>query len=122
VVTTAVLPDAEPSIAYSAQLLASGALDPVVWTLALGALPDGLSLSEQGLITGVPTQVQTTAFVVAVQDAQGQVARRTMAIQVSQVQGVQEGGCRCVDEPEPSANYAYGCVLLLGLLVRRRRN
>lgn len=122
VVTTAVLPDAEPSIAYSAQLLASGALDPVVWTLALGTLPDGLSLSEQGLITGVPTQVQTTAFVVAVQDAQGQVARRTMAIQVSQVQGVQEGGCRCVDEPEPLANYAYGCVLLLGLLVRRRRN
>ncbi|MDX2011634.1 MAG: CARDB domain-containing protein [Myxococcaceae bacterium] len=48
-----VLPDARVGVSYAARLLASGATDEVRWA-ARGALPAGLQLSADGVVSGLP--------------------------------------------------------------------
>ena len=52
--TPGTLPEAFSGTDYLAMLEQSGALAPVVWTLVGGALPGGLSLSADGVISGIP--------------------------------------------------------------------
>lgn len=54
ITTASPLPDADINQPYSEQL-ASVDLDNPVWTIMAGALPDGLTLSEGGLLSGTPT-------------------------------------------------------------------
>jgi hypothetical protein len=48
------LPNGKEGVAYNQTLIASGA-QPITWSMESGELPTGLSLSESGKITGVPT-------------------------------------------------------------------
>jgi len=52
--TPGTLPEAFSGTEYSQTLQQSGALAPVVWTVVGGALPRGLSLSADGVISGMP--------------------------------------------------------------------
>ncbi|PYT73091.1 MAG: hypothetical protein DMG39_07770, partial [Acidobacteria bacterium] len=54
-VTTTQLPGATWSGAYNAPLAASGGTTPYAWSLASGSLPNGLSLSSSGAISGTPS-------------------------------------------------------------------
>ena len=67
---------------YTMQLAASNGRPPYSWTLALGSLPAGLSLSLSGLISGTPTVVGQLPFVVRATDSTGAeaVASYTMTI------------------------------------------
>ncbi|MDA3798542.1 MAG: SBBP repeat-containing protein [Kiritimatiellae bacterium] len=58
-----VLPNATGMVAYATELICSNAIIPVVWREVDG-LPNGLELSESGVISGVPTAegVFTPAF------------------------------------------------------------
>ena len=69
-ITTTELPDGEVGVSYSAELKATRKTKGVdlTWSLESGSLPDGLTLSESGLITGVPTTAGTSSFVVKVVD------------------------------------------------------
>ncbi len=51
------LPDACLTMAYSRQLTAAGSTAPSeeIWSITSGGLPDGLTLSTSGLISGTPT-------------------------------------------------------------------
>jgi hypothetical protein len=49
------LPNAQVGHAYSATLAAKGGTAPLTWSLTAGALPAGLALAPNGLITGTPT-------------------------------------------------------------------
>ena len=51
---------------YSQSLTATGGAAPYGWSLASGTLPDGLSLSEAGVITGTPTAAGSATFTVRV--------------------------------------------------------
>lgn len=53
--TTTSLPDFTIGEAYSEQLEADGGEGDPSWSLVSGSLPDGLSLSTSGLISGTPT-------------------------------------------------------------------
>ena len=53
-VTTASLPDGAVGASYSQTLAATGTA-PIVWILDSGSLPDGLTLSNAGVISGTPT-------------------------------------------------------------------
>jgi hypothetical protein len=53
-VTTRALPNGIVGIAYSQPLLATGGMAPYNWTIIAGALPGGLSLSSNGLVSGTP--------------------------------------------------------------------
>jgi len=68
-ITTTSLPDAVEFSAYSQQLQATGGTAPYFWSLASGALPAGLSLSQNGTLQGIPTASGPFNFTVHVQDS-----------------------------------------------------
>jgi hypothetical protein len=66
--TSSSLPPGAVSNEYTAQLTAVGGTAPYVWTLT-GTLPQGLTLSASGQITGTPMQTGTFPFSVQITDA-----------------------------------------------------
>ena len=79
-VATAALPAATTGTAYSHTLSASGGAAPYVWAVTSAALPNGLSLSSAGAISGTPTTAGTVSFTVQVTDALGQTASAQLSI------------------------------------------
>lgn len=67
-ITTASLPDTSIGKAYSATLQAAGGVQPYGWSLASGALPQGLTLSASGTISGHADLPESDTFVVQVND------------------------------------------------------
>ena len=82
-VTTASLPAGRVGAAYSATLSRSGGVAPFSWSIAGGALPDGLSLSPGGGITGTPSVSGVFSVTVQVSDLTGGSAARSLAITVA---------------------------------------
>ncbi len=66
-----VLPDGTLGVAYSQTLTGSGGVPSYTFTVTSGALPDGLTLSTAGLLSGPPTAVGTFTFTVTATDADG---------------------------------------------------
>lgn len=56
---------------YSYQLIATGGTAPYHWVLVSGGLPDGLSLSQSGIISGTPTTFGDFSFSVKAVDVFG---------------------------------------------------
>ena len=65
----AALPDAVEFQPYSQQLTASGGTAPFHFAGVAGAFPPGLTLSDAGLISGVPTASGPFSFTVQVTDS-----------------------------------------------------
>lgn len=70
VITTDTLPSGTAGTAYN-QTLTAESDAPITWTLASGSLPDGLSLSTAGAISGTPTASGTFSFTVKAENATG---------------------------------------------------
>jgi hypothetical protein len=81
------LPDAVAGVPYSATLQPSGGLAPISWSLSAGSLPQGLTLSPAGLISGTPTtaNVLGSTFTVTVTDSSvpHQSASRSFTLRVA---------------------------------------
>jgi len=69
VTTTSPLTAGTVGAAYSVPLQASGGAGAQTWSLASGTLPNGLSLSGSGMISGTPTATGTSTFTVQVADS-----------------------------------------------------
>lgn len=69
ITTTSPLPKGNFGVSYTAQLTQTGGTAPYTWSIATGALPNGLSLSSSGLISGTPTATGSFAFTVQVTDS-----------------------------------------------------
>ena len=91
VITTSSLPDAVVGEAYNGGLNASGGSGETpgtasggdyAWTVSGGSLPAGLALSERGIISGIPTTVQTANFTVRVRSGDGQIATGDFTLRV----------------------------------------
>ena len=86
-VTTTSLPSATATEPYSAQLNAQGGVPPYQWRLSsTSTLPQGLTLSPSGLISGTPTAaVYGASFTVVVSDTQvpQDFARKTLTLSVA---------------------------------------
>ncbi|MDR2148379.1 MAG: leucine-rich repeat protein, partial [Tannerella sp.] len=68
--------NAQPTVAtyhtqYAYPLYATG-LDPIVWELTAGALPQGLSLDSTGLVSGYPSEVGNFDFTVRAKNDSGE--------------------------------------------------
>ncbi len=63
------LPEGDVGSPYSVQLIADGGTPPYTFEVADGSLPDGLTLSSAGLISGTPTTDGTHDFTVRVTDS-----------------------------------------------------
>src|SRR2546426_5873607 len=78
-ITTLSLPGGQVGILYQTQLTATGGKQPYRWTLAAGALPGGLSLASNGLISGTPTASGNFPVTVSVQDSSTPAASTDIA-------------------------------------------
>lgn len=68
----------------SSQVLsATGGAPPYSWTLAGGALPDGMSLQTSGTLSGAPTRIGAFAFAAQATDTSGGSATGTFTITVN---------------------------------------
>jgi len=74
------MPDAMVGQTYATQLMAQGG-GQIVWSVTSGTLPDGLSLSETGAITGTPAKDGTSTFTVKAANVTGS-DEKTFAITV----------------------------------------
>ncbi|MEV6342516.1 S8 family peptidase [Actinoplanes sp. NPDC051851] len=81
VIATESLPDATTDSDYAAQLGITDARDGT-WALDSGELPDGLSLSESGQISGVPSTAGTSTFTVRFTDVWDGTTTRELTLTV----------------------------------------
>jgi hypothetical protein len=104
-------PGGTVGVAYSQPITASGGAVPYTFTVTSGTLPDGLTLTPAGVLSGTPTTNGTFTFTVRATDASGCFA--ALSYTVSIVAGV------------PTLPQAFAVLLALGLngigYVRLRR-
>src|SRR5687767_6133936 len=79
-ITTASLPAGVVGSAYSQTLAASGGTSPYSWTVSVGSLPPGLSLSAAGVISGTPATAGSSTFTVQATDSPSQTATKQLSI------------------------------------------
>ena len=82
ITTGSTLPAGSTSVPYAAILTATGGSAPYSWILSSGTLPDGLSLTTAGLVSGTPTRAGTFAFVVQATDSANAKATKAFSIAV----------------------------------------
>jgi large repetitive protein len=78
-ITTASLPDGNVNQAYTAPGLTATGATVTSWTLAGGALPTGLTLGANGVVSGTPTQSGTFTFI-AQANASGVSATKQLSL------------------------------------------
>jgi hypothetical protein len=81
-IRTSNLPNGSQGLPYNATLEAGGGVGPYTWSLDIGVLPAGLTLSESGVITGNPASVGSVTFVVRVRDAVGTTSVKSLFITI----------------------------------------
>jgi uncharacterized protein (TIGR03382 family) len=82
VIATTNLPRSEVSAPYSTPLIAGGGNCTYQWSLAGGALPGGLGLSNAGIISGQAAQAGTSHFTVEVTDGTRHTATQALTLEV----------------------------------------
>ena len=80
-ITTSLLTGGQQHMPYSATLSATGGTPPYAWSTSSGSLPDGLSLSAEGVLSGTPTSGGNSTF--TVQDADSESAPQTAHAQLN---------------------------------------
>ena len=78
------LPQALQGLSYNAALEASGGIGPYTWKIDSGVLPDGVTMTADGAISGRPTTPGAASFVVSVKDTLGTSSTRSLFIIVAQ--------------------------------------
>lgn len=90
-ITTTTLPNGTVGTAYNQTLIADGTA-PITWSVTGGSLPDGLSLSEDGVLSGTPTaetaEKDFTFTVTATNDAGSDDKKFTLTIGVAPVYSI----------------------------------
>jgi hypothetical protein len=79
-IMSSTLPQATVSGVYSTQLSIIGYNPPYTWTLVSGILPDGLTLANTGVISGVPTTQGNYSFTVRATDTLGDYTQKTLSL------------------------------------------
>src|SRR5262249_8667003 len=80
--TASPLPGGTVGAAYTQTLSATGGTPSYVWSLAVGSLPSGLSLSG-GVLSGTPTTAGQYSFTLTVTDGANQSASRLFSLTVA---------------------------------------
>jgi len=68
-VTEASLPPLSAGVDFHLLLHATGGAPPYVWSVASGDLPEGITLTPEGLLSGRPTKAGTFAITLKVEDS-----------------------------------------------------
>ena len=81
-ITTTSMPNGQMGAAYSQTLTSTNGEPPFVWSLNSGILPDGLSLSTNGVISGTPTTLGESVFSVKITDKYSHVDTQELSINI----------------------------------------
>jgi Putative Ig domain len=73
------LPNAELNTFYKEVIVVTGGLQPYTYTITGGSLPPGLSMNSSGVVSGTPTALGSSSFIVTVADSQTPVQARNIA-------------------------------------------
>ena len=79
------LPDGAVDGFYSEALTAAGGDAPYTFALESGSLPDGLSLSTDGTISGTPTTDEVASFTVKFTDANSRSCTQALTLNIDAV-------------------------------------
>ncbi len=82
-IVTAALPAGLTGAAYSIALVSSGGVAGFQWAVTAGALPPGITLSSQGVLSGAPTAAGTFTPTLTVTDAGGFSSSREFIVLVA---------------------------------------
>ncbi|MCL2155897.1 MAG: putative Ig domain-containing protein, partial [Leptospirales bacterium] len=74
IITTDSLPNGTVGTTYNQTLTVTGAA-PITWSIDSGTLPDGLTLAENGIISGTPSTVGTSNFTVKATNIAGSTTK-----------------------------------------------
>jgi hypothetical protein len=85
------LPPGDVGEPYAAQLVATGGTGAYTWSVTDGALPDGLTLSSGGAISGTPPTVGSSTFTVRVTDEAAATHSRALTLVIAQVEELTNG-------------------------------
>jgi len=88
ITTVSPLPDGEVQTPYYQTLTAVGGTAPYSWSVASSALPWGVALSTNGVISGTPVASGTAYFSVRVTDQDGKASVNTFSLTVAEVHPV----------------------------------
>jgi len=69
--------------AYSQTLTASGSIEPYTFTVTAGALPGGLTLDGNGVLSGTPTASGNFSFTVTAMDANGELGTKNYNLTIA---------------------------------------
>ena len=83
ITTSSPLPDGQAYTIYSRMLAATGGTAPYLWSIASGNLPTGLSLSTNGVISGIPLAVMNAGFGVRVTGNDGLASVKLFALTIT---------------------------------------
>jgi hypothetical protein len=83
ITTSSPLPPGAAGLAYNQTLAATGGTSPYTWSVASGALPDGLALAAGGVLSGTPLQTGSFNFTVSVADSTSPARTATKAFQLT---------------------------------------
>jgi hypothetical protein len=81
-IVTSSLPGGTVNENYSLTLTATGGTTPYSWSVVSGSVPPGLNLSTEGVLNGSLTSGGTYNFTVQVNDANSQVATKSLTVTI----------------------------------------
>src|SRR6185295_11425811 len=82
-ITTNYLVQGTQNAAYLQTLTAMDGVGPYQWQVINGALPPGLTLAPNGVISGTPTQASTYFFTAKVQDSANGSSSKIFSININ---------------------------------------
>lgn len=114
-IETAALAPANVGINYIQSLEASGGNGSYTWWVSSSGdpLPAGMTLADNGVLTGIPTQTAVRSVVVVVEDSNAELATRTLRVESRDVEiegaggSVQPGTVLSLTASGGSAGYSF---------------
>jgi hypothetical protein len=97
------LPAATEGRAYAVQLVATGGDGVYSWTIENGSLPNGVTLTTGGAVTGTPAAGGEFTFTAKVTDGAERVATRSLSLTVERAPTIQTASLPPGDVGEPYA-------------------
>jgi hypothetical protein len=76
------LPETSPGVRYEVRLQAHGGTSPFHWHVETGALPLGIKLTDDGLLTGAAEHAGEYQFTVSLRDSLGHIVHKSFVILV----------------------------------------
>jgi len=98
-------PTATAGSSYTYTFVATGGRPPLRWSVVEGPLPTGLSLSPEGVLSGVPQGRGAYPFTVSAQDASGARAEARRTLQVVAPAELPDGGTPAATFPLSVGNW-----------------